>query len=89
VDEQRLTVAERGAVNEAAPGGLGGEAERRALLERHEVRQRVGMGLLHHDLLGVRAPRHEREDALADTDLRHARAHVADDARDLGPRAER
>src|SRR5207249_4114409 len=88
VDEQRLAPAERGAADEAAPGGLVGEAERRALLEGHEAGQGVGVVLVHDDLLGVRAPVHQREDALADADLRDAGAHVADDARHLGARGE-
>src|SRR5438105_2240247 len=69
VDEQGLAAAEGGTVNEAAPGGLVGETERCAFFEGHEVGQRVGVGLVRHGLLGVGAPVHECEHALADADL--------------------
>jgi hypothetical protein len=47
------------------------------------------VALVDRDHLGVAAPGHRREDALAEADLGHAGADAADDAGHLAARAER
>ena len=88
VDEQRLTAAQRGAMDERAPCGQIREAEGRALLVGHELRQGVDVALIHRDRLRVAAPREGCEHALPEADLGHAGAHVAHDPRHFEARAE-
>src|SRR5439155_46889 len=88
VDEQRLTAAQRGAMDERAPCGQIREAEGRALLVGHELRQGVDVALIHRDRLRVAAPREGCEHALPESDLGHAGAHVAHDPRHFEARAE-